>query len=563
MMGVNINQDDRPSTPPTLLASEFGYRDRERRPSSEDDVFADRRPTSPEDLVAARAGRHHHGSRRPRQDLAARRHPQGQRRRRRGRRHHPAHRRLQGPRRRRRRRRLPRHAGPRGLHGHARARRPGDRHRRPRRRGRRRRHAADHRGASTTPRTPRCRSSSRSTRSTSRAPTPSAIRQQAVRARPRPRGVGRRDHLRRRVGARPRPGIDKLLRDDLALQAEVLELKANPNKPARGIVIEAQARPRPRRRWRRCWSRTARCASATLVVAGEHIGKVRAMLDDKGQTLDRGRSLDAGRGARPRRRARRGRDRSTSSTDEKAAKALVEHRRDCAAQEGARPARPSVSLENILEQHQGRRGQGAQGRPQGRRAGLGRGARQRAHASCPPRQVRVNVISAGVGGITESRRHPGQGVGSAIIIGFHVRPAGKAQQLAEQEGVDIKLYDIIYDAHRRREEGDGRACSRRSSARRRSARPRCARSSPSRRSAPSPAASSLDGKITRKAQMRAGARLGADLHRQARRRCAASRTTSREVAQGYECGIGHRGLQRHQGRRHHRGLRDRRDRAHA
>jgi translation initiation factor IF-2 len=60
-------------------------------------------------------------------------------------------------------------------------------------------------------------------------------------------------------------------------------------------------------------------------------------------------------------------------------------------------------------------------------------------------EVKVNVIQAGVGGITETDINLAK-AGGAIIIGFHVRPAGKASQLAEQEGVDIKLYDIIYEA---------------------------------------------------------------------------------------------------------------------
>ena len=57
----------------------------------------------------------------------------------------------------------------------------------------------------------------------------------------------------------------------------------------------------------------------------------------------------------------------------------------------------------------------------------------------------VNVISTGVGGITESDVSLAK-ASSAVVIGFNVRPAGKAQQLAEQEGVDIKLYQVIYDA---------------------------------------------------------------------------------------------------------------------
>ena len=60
-------------------------------------------------------------------------------------------------------------------------------------------------------------------------------------------------------------------------------------------------------------------------------------------------------------------------------------------------------------------------------------------------QVKVTVIQAGVGGITETDVNLAK-AGNAVIIGFHVRPAGKASALAEQEGVDIKLYDIIYEA---------------------------------------------------------------------------------------------------------------------
>jgi translation initiation factor IF-2 len=59
--------------------------------------------------------------------------------------------------------------------------------------------------------------------------------------------------------------------------------------------------------------------------------------------------------------------------------------------------------------------------------------------------VGVNVISTGVGGITESDVSLAK-ASSAVVIGFNVRPAGKAQQLAEQESVDIKLYQVIYDA---------------------------------------------------------------------------------------------------------------------
>ena len=108
----------------------------------------------------APAGRHDHGPRRPRQDDAARRDPRDGRRRDRGRRDHAAHRRVPD-RGRRPEDHLPRHAGPRGVHRHARPRREGHRHRRARRRRRRRRHAADARSRSPMRARPTCRSSSR------------------------------------------------------------------------------------------------------------------------------------------------------------------------------------------------------------------------------------------------------------------------------------------------------------------------------------------------------------------------------------------------------------------
>ena len=62
-----------------------------------------------------------------------------------------------------------------------------------------------------------------------------------------------------------------------------------------------------------------------------------------------------------------------------------------------------------------------------------------------PEEVRARIVYSGAGGITESDVHLAK-AGGAIIVGFHVRPAGKSSKLAEQEGVQIKLYDIIYEA---------------------------------------------------------------------------------------------------------------------
>ena len=168
----------------------------------------------------APAGGHDHGPRRPRQDDAARRDPQDARRRHRGGRDHAAHRRVPG-RRQRTEDHVPRHAGPRGVHGDARTRREGDGHRRPRRRRRRRRHAADEgvdlarargRGAD--------RRRHQQDRSPRREPRPREGRAGAGRAAA--GGVGRHDAVLRGVG----------------------EVAAEPRRPAR----EDPARHRPRAR---------------------------------------------------------------------------------------------------------------------------------------------------------------------------------------------------------------------------------------------------------------------------------------------------------------------------
>ena len=120
-----------------------------------------------------------------------------------------------------------------------------------------------------------------------------------------------------RLGARPRQGIDKLL-EMLVLQAEVLELKANPNKPAKGTVIEARL-DRGRGPVATVLVQEGTLQARRHLVAGEHFGQgPRHARTTRGSTVTEAGPVDAGRGARPRRRARRRRDRSTSSADEKA-----------------------------------------------------------------------------------------------------------------------------------------------------------------------------------------------------------------------------------------------------
>ncbi|HEY3356281.1 MAG TPA: translation initiation factor IF-2 [Polyangia bacterium] len=244
------------------------------------------------------------------------------------------------------------------------------------------------------------------------------------------------------VSARTKVGVDALL-EMIALQAEVLDFKANPKKLAKGLIIEARL-DRNRGPMATVLVQEGTLRVGDQVVTGEHLGKVRAMLDDKGRAVsEAGPSMPVellGLDGVP-----EAGDYLNAVSDEKSAKALVQHRYDSRRKKelGASGAR-GVSLENILEQIQAGSVKelkivlkaDVQGSVEAVRDAL---------SNLSGEQVKVNVISAGVGGITETDVNLAK-AGGAIIIGFHVRPAGKATQLAEQEHVDIRLYDIIYEA---------------------------------------------------------------------------------------------------------------------
>ena len=245
------------------------------------------------------------------------------------------------------------------------------------------------------------------------------------------------------VSAKTKQGIDKLL-EMLALPSEMLELRANPNKPGKGHVVEARL-DRARGAISTVLVQDGTLKLGDLVVAGEFSGKIRAMLGDKGQNMtEAGPStpveilgLDGVPGAG---------EAFNVVSDEKAVKSLVEHRHDLRRKKelaaGASASR--VSLENILDKIKSGEVKevkvilkaDVQGSIE---------AVANALTKLSTETVGVNVISTGVGGITESDVSLAK-ASSAIVIGFNVRPAGKAQQLSEQEGVDIKLYQVIYDA---------------------------------------------------------------------------------------------------------------------
>jgi len=242
------------------------------------------------------------------------------------------------------------------------------------------------------------------------------------------------------VSALKNQNIDGLL-EQIAVSGDVLELRANPDKPASGVVIEARL-DRNRGPMATILIQEGTLKTGDMLVAGRTYGKVRAMLDDRGEALETAGpstpievlGLDGVPEAG---------DQVNAAEDDKVAKQVVEHRRQ---QERKRElgSKARVSLENLME----RNSEGAtkelkivlkadvQGSAEALKAAL---------TKLSTDKVRVNVIGAAVGGITESDVNLAK-AGGAIIVGFHVRPAGKSTKLAEQEAVEIRLYDIIYDA---------------------------------------------------------------------------------------------------------------------
>jgi translation initiation factor IF-2 len=242
------------------------------------------------------------------------------------------------------------------------------------------------------------------------------------------------------VSAKRREGIENLL-DNLLVLAEVQELKANPDKPSRGIVVEAELDKG------RGPVATVLVQSGTLkvgdsVVAGLHHGKVRAMLNDKGKKLQ-----EAGPATPVEILGLSGvplaGDNFAAVGDERKARQIAVARQERHRQE-AMVSQPRITLDALHQQIE--LGEvkelrmiikgDVQGSVEPLRESLERLSTER---------VKVNVIHSSVGAITESDVMLAS-ASNAIIVGFNVRPEPKAQKLAEQEHVDLRLYAIIYEA---------------------------------------------------------------------------------------------------------------------
>ncbi|TJY31710.1 translation initiation factor IF-2 [Pontimicrobium aquaticum] len=242
------------------------------------------------------------------------------------------------------------------------------------------------------------------------------------------------------ISAKLGTGVKELL-EKVLLEAELLELKANPNKPAQGTVVEAFLDKG------RGYVSTILVQAGTLrvgdyVLAGKNSGKVKAMHDERGNDVEEAGpstpvsilGLDG---------APQAGDKFNVFEDEREAKSIAAKRTQLQREQSVRTQR-HITLDEI-----------------GRRIALGdfkelniilKGdvdgsveALTDSFQKLSTEEIQVNIIHKGVGAITESDVLLAT-ASDAIIIGFNVRPMGNARQIADKEEIDIRMYSIIYDA---------------------------------------------------------------------------------------------------------------------
>ena len=242
------------------------------------------------------------------------------------------------------------------------------------------------------------------------------------------------------ISAKTGEGVSDLL-EKVLLEAEILELKANPNRLANGTVVEAYLDKG------RGYVSTILVQGGTLkvgdyVLAGQHSGKIKAMQDERGNNIkEAGPSTPVsilGLDGAP-----QAGDKFNVFEDEREAKDIANKRTQLQREQSVRTQR-HITLDEI-----------------GRRIALGEfkelniilkgdvdgsvEALTDSFQKLSTEEIQVNIIHKGVGAITESDVLLAS-ASDAIIIGFNVRPMGNARQIADKEEIDIRTYSIIYAA---------------------------------------------------------------------------------------------------------------------
>lgn len=241
------------------------------------------------------------------------------------------------------------------------------------------------------------------------------------------------------VSAHTKEGLDDLL-EMVTLVAEIKELKANPDRSAKGTVIEARL-DKGRGPIATVLVQNGTLKVGNIIVAGTAVGRVRAMTNEKGERVkEAGPSIPVeitGLDDVP-----SGGDIFNAVSDERLARELVEQRREKQKEE-LWGNQTKVTLDNLFDQMQ--LGEvkelkiivkaDVQGSVEAVRQSLEKLSNE---------EVRVNVIHGGVGAIRESDVMLAS-ASNAIIVGFNVRPDPVAAENAERDGVDMRLYRVIYD----------------------------------------------------------------------------------------------------------------------
>lgn len=241
------------------------------------------------------------------------------------------------------------------------------------------------------------------------------------------------------VSAKTHMGIDKLL-ESILLVAEMLELKANPNRAAKGIVIEAKL-DKGRGPVATLLVQNGTLRTGDIVVAGTTVGRVRVMTNERGKKLEEaGPSVPVevmGLDEVP-----TGGDKFDAVSDEKLARELVEQRKHEQKEEQFKQFQ-KVTLDNLFSSiNEGELKElniivkaDVQGSVEAVRQSLEKLSND---------EVKVKVIHGGVGAVSESDVMLAA-ASNAIIVGFNVRPDSVAESIAERDGVDMRMYRIIYD----------------------------------------------------------------------------------------------------------------------
>ena len=242
------------------------------------------------------------------------------------------------------------------------------------------------------------------------------------------------------ISAKTGMGLDNLL-EMVLLTAEVQELRANPNRRAKGTVIEARL-DKTRGPIATLLVQNGTLNQGDIIIAGTAVGRVRVMTNDKGRTVKTaGPSMPVeitGLADVP-----SPGDEFNAVTDERMARELVEQRRQ-AEKDAAANAMSKVTLDNLFAKMQ--EGEmkelplivkaDVQGSAEALKASLEKISNE---------EVRVKVIHTGVGAINESDILLASTAG-AIIVGFNVRPDAAAQASGQRANVDMRFYRVIYDA---------------------------------------------------------------------------------------------------------------------